>query len=252
MNNKQVDKWIQSTIQFSNVCFHYKAGEPVLKNINLNINLNENLAIVGPTGSGKTTMINLLMRWYELSNGSICVNGINIANMSIKELRKNIGVVLQDNFFLSDTLMNNIKFFSNISDEEVFNAVKDVGLEDFVNKFPKKYNYYIGERGSGLSEGEKQLVSFLRTYLLNPSCLILDEATSSMDPFTESLIQRAIKNITKNRTSIIIAHRLSTIKDSDRIIVLEGGVIVESGTHQNLIELNGKYSNYYYQQFITA
>jgi len=191
------------------------------------------------------------MRWYNLSNGSIFIDEKNLSEIPINILRRNIGVVLQDNLFLSDTLLNNIKFFNNVSDQDVFSAVRDIGLEDFINKFPGKYNYHVGERGSGLSEGEKQLISFLRTYLVDPSYLILDEATSSMDPFTEELIQKAIHNITQNRTSIVIAHRLSTIKYADKIIVLENGVLMESGSHEALIKLNGKYANYYYQQFLT-
>jgi len=244
------NKWSKTDIKFKNITFSYTKGELVLNNINFHIHSNETLAIIGATGSGKTTIINLLMKWYDLIDGSIDINGTDISTISTQELRKNIGVVLQNNFFLSDTLMNNIKFFNNISDKEVFEAVKKMGLEDFINQFPEKYNYHIGERGGGLSEGEKQLVSFLRSYLLNPSCLILDEATSSMDPFTENLIQKSIYNITQERTSIIIAHRLSTIKHADKIIVLEKGQIIEYGNHSELIKLNGRYSNYYYQQFV--
>jgi len=240
-----------SSIVFQDVCFSYKVGEPVLKNLNFTIKKNETLAIVGPTGSGKTTIINLIMKWYHFSNGNILIDDKNISEIPVNVLRHNIGVVLQENLFLSDTLMNNIKFFNNVSDQDVFLAVKRIGLDDFINKFPGQYNYHVGERGSGLSEGEKQLISFLRTYLINPSYLILDEATSSMDPSTEALIQKSIQNLTQNRTSIIIAHRLSTIKYADKIIVLENGVLIESGSHDDLIKLNGKYANYYYQQFLT-
>ena len=240
-----------SNIVFKDVSFSYKLEEPVIKNLNFTIKKNETLAIIGPTGSGKTTIINLMMKWYDLSDGSISIDEKNISEIPINILRHNIGVVLQDNLFLSDTLLNNIKFFNNVSDQDVFLAVRDIGLEDFINKFPGKYNYHVGERGSGLSEGEKQLISFLRTYLVDPSYLILDEATSSMDPFTEELIQKAIHSITQNRTAIIIAHRLSTIKYADKIIVLENGVLMESGSHETLIKLNGKYANYYYQQFLT-
>ena len=250
-NQIHFNKWDNVSIVFKNINFHYNDAEPVLKNLSFTINNYETVAIIGPTGSGKTTIINLLMKWYNICDGGLYINGSNINDIPIHELRTNIGVVLQDNFFLADTLIKNIKFFNNISDTQVFNAVEEVGLQDFIKKFPKGYNYYIGERGEGLSEGEKQLVSFLRTYLLNPTCLILDEATSSMDPVTEHLIQVAIKNITKKRTSIIIAHRLSTVKDADKILVLEDGAIIECGSHSQLLEMNGRYSNYYYQQFIS-
>lgn len=250
--NSQLDHTKMSgNIEFKNISFSYKENEKVLKGINFNVQKNTTLAIVGPTGSGKTTIINLIMKWYNPDSGSIFFDETNISDLSINTIRGNIGVVLQDSFFLSDTLMNNIKFFNNISDEDVYQAVNQIGLQDFINKLPNKYNYYIGERGSGLSEGEKQLVSFLRTYLLNPSYLILDEATSSMDPLTENLIQNSIKNLTHNRTSIIIAHRLSTIQNADNIIVLENGSIIECGSHNSLIKLNGKYAKYYCQQFIT-
>jgi len=236
-------------ILFKNVSFSYNLNETVLQNVTFDVPVNNTVAIIGPTGSGKTTIINLLMRWYRVNQGSILIDGSNITQISLSVLRRNIGVVLQDTFFLSDSLLNNIKFFNDISNEDVYQAVRDVGLEDFINQFPEKYNYQIGERGMGLSEGEKQLISFLRTYLLNPPYLILDEATSSLDPLTEGLIQKAIQNITKNRTAIIIAHRISTIQHADKIIVLENGKVIEQGTHEKLLSLKGKYTDFYKKQF---
>jgi len=239
-------------IVFKNVNFEYKTNEPVLKNISFKIKPNETVAIIGPTGSGKTTVVNLIMKWYAVENNTLFIDNEDINNINVNQLRLSVGVVLQDSFFLSDTLMNNIKFFNDFSDEEVYDAVEKVGLEDFIYKFPNNYNYYIGERGAGLSQGEKQLISFLRTYLINPPYLILDEATSSMDPETDRLIQHAVKHLTDGRTSIVIAHRLSTIKSADNILLLENGRLIEMGTHEKLLELNGKYANYYYQQFINT
>ena len=188
------------------------------------------------------------MRWYQIQSGSIKIDEINIENYNTTELRKNIGVVLQDSFFLSDTLMNNIKIYRKIDDNTVYKAVKKIGLESFINKFPGNYNYMIGERGAGLSVGEKQLISFLRTYITDPSYLILDEATSSMDPQTEILIQKSIKKLTQNRTSIIIAHRLSTILNSDKIYVMDKGTVMDSGNHEELLVKSDTYKNYYNKQ----
>jgi len=244
------DKLSVGDIVFKNVNFEYKENEPVLKNISFKIQANETVAIIGSTGSGKTTLVNLIMKWYAVKNKTIFIDDEDINNINMNQLRLSVGIVLQNSFFLSDTLMNNIKFFNEFSDQEVYDAVKKVGLEDFIYKFPDNYNYHIGERGVGLSQGEKQLISFLRTYLINPPYLILDEATSSMDPETDRLIQRAIKRLTQGRTSIIIAHRLSTIKSADNILLLEKGDLIEMGTHEKLLNLNGKYANYYYQQFI--
>lgn len=249
-NFKTIKTISNGKISFDNVKFYYKKNENVLNGLSFDIEKNKTLAIVGPTGSGKTTIINLFMRWYQIQSGSIKIDEINIENYDTTELRKNIGVVLQDSFFLSDTLMNNIKFYRKIDDNTVYKAVKKIGLESFINKFPDNYNYMIGERGAGLSVGEKQLISFLRTYITDPSYLILDEATSSMDPQTEILIQKSIKKLTQNRTSIIIAHRLSTIMNVDKIIVLENGRVTESGSHDELIQNKGKYADYFYQQFI--
>ena len=251
VSTRNKSKILVGKIKFENVCFSYKKNEPVLRDLSFEIPKNNTLAIIGPTGSGKTTIINLIMKWYDVHAGNISINNQNLNTIDLNILRQGVGVVLQNSFFLQDTLLNNIKFFNNISDDAVYRAVQEVGLEDFINKFPNKYNYHIGARGMGLSEGEKQLVSFLRTYLLNPPYLILDEATSSMDPITEKLIQNAIKKITKNRTSIIIAHRLSTIQYADKILVLEKGQLIETGTHSELIDLNGRYAHYYHQQFIS-
>ena len=245
-------KSLMGEILFKDVSFEYKKNERVLSNLNFAIASNETLAIVGPTGSGKTTMINLLMKWYTPTNGKIYINNIDFKNISVETLRSNFGIVLQNSFFLSDTLMENIKFFNQISDEEVMNAVSQIGLSDFINQFPGKYSYHVGERGSSLSEGEKQLVSFLRTYLINPSYLILDEATSSMDPLTEILIQKTIKKIAQDRTAIIIAHRLSTIRSADKIILLENGKILEYGSHKELMDSKGEYYEYYNQQFVNG
>ena len=205
---------------------------------------------MGATGSGKTSTVNLLGRFYEYQKGEIFVDEEEIRNYDLENLRQNMGVVLQDVFLFSDTIMNNITLNSpSIKEEAVIEASKKVGAHDFISKLPGAYNYDVRERGGMLSVGQRQLISFIRAYVHHPSILILDEATSSIDTESELLIQKATDILTEGRTSIIIAHRLSTIQKSDKIIVLEAGKILEQGTHQELLELNGHYKKLFELQF---
>lgn len=252
-------------IEFKNVWFAYNAeknlpseqtdadkedAEWVLKDASFKVNPGEMVALVGPTGAGKTSIISLLNRFYELSKGSILIDGHDIREYEIGALRKSIGVVLQDVFLFSDTIMNNITLRDNsISPEKVREAAKIVGADDFINRMPGKYNYNVMERGTMLSVGQRQLIAFIRAYVYNPRILVLDEATSSIDVESEQLIQKAISKLTKGRTSIIIAHRLSTIQKADKIIVIDKGEIKETGNHQELLEQNGIYRRLYEIQF---
>ena len=250
-NGKLSADSLTGNIEFKNIEFSYNKGEKVLKDISFNVKSGEKIAIVGATGSGKTTIVNLLTRFYDTGNGSIKLDKINIKEMDIFSLRSKIALVLQDVFLFADTLLNNITLWDkSISFDQIINAAKKIGIHDFIMSLPGGYNYNVKERGVMLSQGQRQLISFLRAYLKNPSILILDEATSSIDSNSEELIQNAILKITENKTSIIIAHRLSTILNSDRILVMDSGCLVESGTHKELIKNDkGYYRNLYEIQF---
>lgn len=242
---------IKGAIEFSNVHFGYAADEEVLHGLSFNAEAGENIAIVGATGAGKSTIINLLNRFYEIDSGSILIDGVNTKDFKLNALRSQIAIVLQDVFLFADTIANNISLKDeNILLHDIKNAAKDIGVHEFIESLPGGYAYNVKERGTMLSSGQRQLIAFLRAYVRNPGILILDEATSSVDTYTEQLIQKAINKITEGRTSIIIAHRLATIKKADKILVIEAGQIVETGSHRQLLEKSGYYSNLYQAQFV--
>ncbi|MHA1370706.1 MAG: ABC transporter ATP-binding protein [Promethearchaeota archaeon] len=243
------DHVIEGKVEFKNVYFHYEEGVPVLKNISFTVNPKETLAIVGYTGAGKTTLINLLCRFYDVIDGEILIDGINIKDYNLKSLRSQLGIVLQHPFLFTDTVIENIRYGSDASDEEVIEVAKRIGAHDFIMDLEKGYDTGVRERGVILSQGQRQLISFARALMANPRILILDEATSALDSYSEMLLQNAIEEITRDRTSFVIAHRLSTIRNADKIIVLEKGEIVEMGTHEELIELGGLYAKLYKLQF---
>jgi subfamily B ATP-binding cassette protein MsbA len=241
-------------LSFKDVRFSYVKGEEVLKGVSLDINSGETIAIVGATGAGKSTIINLLNRFYDIDSGEIAIDGTNIEKFSLNSLREQIAVVLQDVFLFADTILNNITLNNpNISEADVIAAAKAIGIHDFISSLPNGYHYNVKERGVMLSSGQRQLISFLRAYMTNPSILILDEATSSVDSYSEQLMQDATDKITEGRTSIIIAHRLATIQQADKIIVMDAGQIVEIGNHKTLLEKeDGYYRNLYEVQFLKA
>ncbi len=240
---------IQGEIEFRNVSFSYIEGEPVLKNISFKIKKGESVALVGPTGSGKTSIISLLTRFYEIDEGEILIDGININDVRKEDLRKNIGVVLQDVFLFSGTIRDNIKLNKDISDEEIIKISKYVNADSFIQKLPGKYDEPVMERASTLSSGQRQLLSFARTLVYEPKILVLDEATANIDTETELLIQDAVKKLIKGRTSIAIAHRLSTIQHVDKILVIKNGTIREEGTHQELLDKKDLYYDLYRLQY---
>ena len=246
-------KNIKGDLEFRDVKFEYVENEPVLKGVSFNVSAGETVAIVGSTGAGKSTIVNLLNRLYDINSGKITIDSKDIKTIALKSLRQNIAVVLQDVFLFADTILNNITLKNTeITEAQVQEAAKEIGIHDFIMSLPKGYHYNVKERGVMLSSGQRQLISFLRAYVTNPKILILDEATASIDSYAEQLIQKATQKITQGRTSIVIAHRLATIQKADMIIVLEAGEIVEKGTHAELLKnKNGAYRNLYDAQFLT-
>ncbi|SFN41021.1 ABC transporter ATP-binding protein [Salegentibacter flavus] len=243
---------LSGEIEFKDVRFSYVDDEEVLKGISFKAEPGETVAIVGATGAGKSTIINLLNRFYEIDSGKILVDGTDIRDINLKSLRSQIAVVLQNVFLFADTILHNITLNDpKISEEDVVTAAKQIGIHEFINTLPGGYHYNVKERGIMLSSGQRQLISFLRAYMSNPSILVLDEATSSVDTYSEILIQKATDKITQGRTSIVIAHRLATIKKADKIIVMDEGEIVEIGTHSELLKKEkGYYRNLYEVQFM--
>ncbi|MBR3342074.1 MAG: ABC transporter ATP-binding protein [Clostridiales bacterium] len=240
------DKNRQFDIEFKNVCFSYVEGKPVLKDISFTVGKGESFAIAGPTGCGKTTLINLLMRYYEPDSGDILINGRSIKDIPRSELRHYIGFVTQDTWLSDDTVMENIRFSgSHITDEQVYEACRRSGCDSFIRKLPKRYNEMIDNDRDDISEGQKQLLTIARAMASDPSIMILDEATSSVDVVTEDRIQKAVRELLNGRTSIIIAHRLSQITNCDKIVVIDNGTVSEIGTHDELISNGGFYSRLY-------
>ena len=228
----------------------YEEDNPILKNVNINIQSGESIALVGPTGAGKSTIVSLISRFYDINEGSILIDGIDIRDVTLKSLRQQMGIMLQDSFIFSGTIMDNIRYGKlDATDEEVIAAAKIVKAHDFIMEFENGYYTEVNEWGSRLSVGQRQLISFARALLANPRILILDEATSSIDTQTEILLQKGLDELLKGRTSFIIAHRLSTIKNSSRIMYIDNGDIIECGTHEELMSLKGHYYNLYQSQY---
>jgi ATP-binding cassette subfamily B multidrug efflux pump len=241
---------IVGKVEFDHVSYSYEDGVPVLKDVSFAAQPGQTIAIVGPTGAGKTTIINLLPRFYDVTSGSIRIDGVDVRDVTTESIRRQIGIVLQDTFLFSTTVMENVRFGRpEATDDEVMGAIKLARADTFIERLTQKYQTVLGERGSGLSQGQRQLLSIARAALADPRILILDEATSSVDTRTERLIQKAFDILLKGRTSIVIAHRLSTIVNADMILVLDDGQIIERGRHNDLMDKQGFYYDLYMSQF---
>ncbi len=241
---------IAGHIEFEAICHSYVEGETVLHAVTLAAQPGETVAIVGPTGAGKTTILNLIPRFYDPDEGTVRIDGHDVRAVTKDSLRRQIGIVLQDTFLFNDTILNNIRFSrAEATDEEVIAVAKLARAHDFITSRPDQYDTVLGERGSGLSQGQRQLLSIARAILANPRILILDEATSSVDTRTERQIQAALEELMRDRTSFVVAHRLSTIRNADQVLMLEAGKIVERGTHDSLLARQGAYYRLYMSQF---
>ena len=246
-------KQIQGEVSFDHLGFEYKPGEPVLKDLNFTAKPGQMIALVGPSGSGKTTLVNLIPRFYEVGSGAISIDGTDIRDITQKSLREQIGIVPQETLLFMGTIKDNIRYGRlDATDEEIYAAAKAARVEEFVDRLPQGYDTQVGERGMSFSGGQRQRIAIARAILKNPHILILDEATSALDTESEKLVQEALEVLMENRTSFVIAHRLSTIFRADVILVLQHGVLVEHGTHQELLEKQGVYSNLYHTQFGTT
>jgi ATP-binding cassette subfamily B protein len=241
---------IAGRVEFVDVHAQYKTDEPVLRGVSFTAEPGQTIAIVGPTGAGKTTIINLIPRLYDVTDGAVKIDGIDVRDVTVASLRSQIGLVLQDTFLFSTTVMDNIRYGRlDATDDAVINASKLVEAHSFIERLPEGYNTVLGERGAGLSQGQRQLIAIARAALMEPRILILDEATSSVDTRTERLIQRALETLLRGRTSFVIAHRLSTIRSADVVMMIKAGEIVERGTHAELLANQGAYHELYMSQF---
>ena len=241
---------IKGNVEFKHVAFGYNEDKMIINNFNTKVKKGQKIAIVGPTGAGKTTMVKLLMRFYKVNSGEILVDGHNINDFKLNDLRNIFGMVLQDTWLFSGTIMDNLRYGKlDATDDEIIKAAKIAHVHHFIQTLPDSYNMQLNEETNNISQGQKQLLTITRAILSNPKVLILDEATSSVDTRTEILIQQAMDELMKGRTSFVIAHRLSTIKDADLILVMQDGDIVEQGKHDELLEKNGFYANLYNSQF---
>lgn len=250
IENAEIMPKIKGDVEFKNVAFSYNENAEVLREVDFKVNAGEKIALVGTTGAGKSTIVSLLSRFYDVTSGEILVDGKNIKNVNLESYRSQMGIMLQDTFLFSATIMENIRYGRlDASDEEVIMAAKAVNAHGFITKLENGYETEVNERGSRLSLGQRQLVSFARALLANPRILILDEATSNIDTQTEKLVQSGIEKLLQGRTSFVIAHRLSTIRDCDKIMVVEDGKIVEAGSHSELLELKELYYNLYMAQY---
>jgi ATP-binding cassette subfamily B multidrug efflux pump len=237
-------------VVFEDVCFGYEPDVPVLKQVGFHAEPGQSIALVGPTGAGKTTMVNLLTRFYDINSGQIAIDGTDIRQVKKADLRRQLGIVLQDTFLFSDTVMENVRYGRlDATDEEIIAAAKLANADQFIHRLPQGYQTELSERGSNLSQGQRQLLAIARAVLADPGILILDEATSSVDTRTEKHIQEAMLRLMEGRTSFVIAHRLSTIREADNILVINGGRIIERGTHDELLAQRGFYHNLYMSQF---